>query len=92
MNDKLQGVRIFCATFFSFTCQELTLRMERMTDDAAKKKRELEHELTLTMTAQVSYMKLIVLVMSDLLCVTILTPQGWIWSHTGCEDDFACLV
>ena len=35
-----------------------------MTDDAAKKKRELEHELTLTMTAQVSYMKLIVLVMS----------------------------
>ena len=26
-----------------------------MTDDAAKKKRELEHELTLTMTAQVSY-------------------------------------
>ena len=36
--------------------QELTLRMERMTDDAAKKKRELEHELTLTMTAQVSNM------------------------------------
>ena len=35
-----------------------------MTDDAAKKKRELEHELTLTMTAQVSYMKLIVLVMT----------------------------
>lgn len=34
--------------------QELTLRMEKMTDDAAKKKRELEHELTLTMTAQVS--------------------------------------
>ena len=34
--------------------QELTLRMERMTDDATKKKRELEHELTLTMTAQVS--------------------------------------
>ena len=31
--------------------------MERMTDDAAKKRRELEHELTLTMTAQVSYMK-----------------------------------
>ena len=29
--------------------------MERMTDDAAKKRRELEHELTLTMTAQVSY-------------------------------------
>ena len=27
--------------------------MERMTDDAAKKRRELEHELTLTMTAQV---------------------------------------
>ena len=25
-----------------------------MTDDATKKKRELEHELTLTMTAQVS--------------------------------------
>ena len=36
--------------------QELTLRMERMTDDATKKKRELEHELTLTMTAQVSNM------------------------------------
>jgi len=48
--------------------------MERMTDDAAKKKRELEHELTLTMTAQVSYMKLIVLLMSHLLCVTILLP------------------
>lgn len=30
--------------------------MEKMTDDAAKKKRELEHELTLTMTAQVSYL------------------------------------
>ncbi|RMX41965.1 hypothetical protein pdam_00001295 [Pocillopora damicornis] len=30
-----------------------TLRMERMTDDATKKKRELEHELTLTMTAQI---------------------------------------
>lgn len=30
--------------------------MERMTDDASKKKRELEHELTLTMTAQVSHM------------------------------------
>lgn len=29
--------------------------MERMTDDASKKKRELEHELTLTMTAQVSH-------------------------------------
>lgn len=28
-----------------------------MTDDAAKKRRELEHELTLTMTAQVSYME-----------------------------------
>ena len=27
-----------------------------MTDDATKKKRELEHELTLTMTAQVSNM------------------------------------
>ena len=27
--------------------------MERMTDDAAKKRRELEHKLTLTMTAQV---------------------------------------
>ena len=36
--------------------QELTLRMERMTDDATKKKRDLEHELTLTMTAQVSNM------------------------------------
>ena len=35
--------------------------MERMTDDATKKKRELEHELTLTMTAQVSYMKMIIL-------------------------------
>lgn len=33
--------------------KELTLRMERMTDDATKKKRELEHELTLTMTAQI---------------------------------------
>ncbi|KAJ7376952.1 Coiled-coil domain-containing protein 39, partial [Desmophyllum pertusum] len=33
--------------------KELTLRMERMTDDAAKKRRELEHELTLTMTAQI---------------------------------------
>ncbi|KAK2573594.1 Coiled-coil domain-containing protein 39 [Acropora cervicornis] len=32
--------------------KELTLRMEKMTDDAAKKKRELEHELTSTMTAQ----------------------------------------
>lgn len=41
-----------------------------MTDDAAKKKRELEHELTLTMTAQVSCMKLIVLLMSDLPCIT----------------------
>ena len=30
--------------------------MEKMTDDAAKKKRELEHELTSTMTAQVSYL------------------------------------
>ena len=29
--------------------------MERMTDDAAKKRRELEHELTLTMTAQVGH-------------------------------------
>ena len=57
---------------FSFTHQELTLRMERMTDDASKKKRELEHELTLTMTAQVSYMKLIF--MSDLLCVTNYPP------------------
>lgn len=45
-----------------------------MTDDASKKKRELEHELTLTMTAQVSYMKLIF--MSDLLCVTIPTHKG----------------
>lgn len=59
---------------FSFTHQELTLRMERMTDDASKKKRELEHELTLTMTAQVSNMKLIF--MSDLLCVTIPTHKG----------------
>ncbi|XP_068685794.1 coiled-coil domain-containing protein 39-like [Montipora capricornis] len=33
--------------------KELTLRMEKMTDDASKKKRELEHELTLTMTAQI---------------------------------------
>lgn len=33
--------------------KELTLRMEKMTDDAAKKKRELEHELTSTMTAQI---------------------------------------
>jgi len=30
--------------------------MERMTDEATKRRRELEHELTLTMTAQVSYM------------------------------------
>ena len=34
-----------------------------MTDDAAKKRRELEHELTLTMTAQVSYMKHTMLLM-----------------------------
>ena len=37
-----------------------------MTDNTAKKKRELEHELTLTMMAQVSYIKdmmLIVLLM-----------------------------
>ena len=60
--------------------------MERMTDDAAKKRRELEHELTLTMTAQVSYMKLIVLVMSALLCVAI---HGWVWSHTGL-GSFLC--
>ena len=39
-----------------------------MTDDAAKKKRELEHELTLTMTAQVSYMKLVVLLTSECVC------------------------
>ena len=60
--------------------------MERMTDDAAKKRRELEHELTLTMTAQVSYMKLIVLVMSDLSCVAI---HAWVWSHTGL-GSFLC--
>ena len=42
-----------CGNIF-VVLQELTLRMEKMTDDAAKKKRELEHELTLTMTAQVS--------------------------------------
>ena len=42
--------------FFFWCIQELTLRMEKMTDGAAKKKRELEHELTLTMTAQVSYL------------------------------------
>ena len=41
---------------FFWSIQELTLRMEKMTDGAAKKKRELEHELTLTMTAQVSYL------------------------------------
>lgn len=49
--------------------------MERMTDDSSKKRRELEHELTLTMTALVSYMKLIVLLM-----IEQFTPQGF---HQG---------
>ena len=39
-----------------------------MTDDAAKKRRELEHELTLTMTAQVSYMKDMMLIMLLMVC------------------------
>lgn len=33
--------------------QELSLRMEKMTDESAKKRKALEHELTQTMTAQV---------------------------------------
>ena len=39
--------------YFEFN-QELELRMERMTDEAATKRKALEHELTQTMTAQVT--------------------------------------
>ena len=33
--------------------QELSLRMERMTDESHKKRKHLEHEMTETLTAQV---------------------------------------
>jgi UDP-glucose:O-linked fucose beta-1,3-glucosyltransferase len=33
--------------------KELSLRMERLTDESAKKRRQLDHETTSTLTAQV---------------------------------------